>query len=161
MIVETKKFRKLATSKLGNVKTLLSEQETQTGESLRWEINDDKILYFPGVTTIEGRKDKKGNLKQSTKPGLQGKFIKGPGLLYFNQGYRVNGIQLNYDYDYSNPMEIEPNDCIIGTFDKGGLISAQLYKSLKTGAFGEPAWDFENPIVLTFKSQEGLANPEY
>lgn len=152
LINEMRRFKQLAMGKLGNVKPLLYEQpQTQhSGESLRWEINDDKVLYFPGATTIEGRKDKKGNVKPNTKPGLQGKFIKGPGVLYFNQDYNVDGIQLNYEYNYSNPVEIKKHDCIVGTFDKGGLISGSLYKNIGLGIFGEPAWDEKNPIVLNF-----------
>lgn len=153
IIVETKKFNKLISSKLGTIKPLL-ENTTQTGESLRWAINDDTVLYFPNVTTIEGRKDKKGNVRPNTKPGLQGKFIKGPGLLYFNRDYNVGGVQLNYDYDYSNPIEINKDDCIIGNFDKGGLISGSLYKSLGPGIFNEPAWDEEHPIELDLNKSQ-------
>ena len=163
LIVETKKFNKLINSKLGNVKPLLVEGETHTGESLRWEIDDDKILYFPGVTTIEGRKDedKKGKLKKSTKPGLKGKFTEGIGMLYFNQDYQPNGVQLNYKFDYSIDDEIKTNDIIIGTFEKEGLISGKLYRSLESGAFGEPAWDLDNPITLDLKAPDASSNVDF
>lgn len=53
LIVETKKFRTLVTSKLGNVKTLLSEQETQSTESTDPFDDPNHPIYQVGQTLIE------------------------------------------------------------------------------------------------------------
>jgi|694.fasta_scaffold35499_4 hypothetical protein len=151
LINETRRFKQLAVGKLGNAKPLLFEQKvtTHTGESLRWAIDSDEVAYYPGVTDIEGRKNNKGVEQKGMKPGINGNFKPGVGLLYFKRGYRQNGVQLNFNSDLSNSQEIGQYDFIVGTFDKGGLIEGKLYKNLGKGMFGEPAWDLENPTVLT------------
>jgi hypothetical protein len=150
LINESRRFKQLAVGKLGNAKPLLFEQKvtTHTGESLRWAIDSDEVAYYPGVTDIEGRKNNKGVEQKGIKPGINGNFKPGVGLLYFKRAYRQYGIQLNFETDFSNSEEISQYDFIVGTFNKSGLIEGKLYKNLGKGMFGEPSWDLENPIDL-------------
>jgi len=157
LINESRRFKQLAVGKMGNVKPLLFEQsESHTGESLRWAIDSDEVAYYPGVTDIEGRKNNKGVEQKGMKPGINGYFKPGVGMLYFKRAYRQYGIQLNFETDFSNSEEISQYDFIVGTFNKSGLIEGKLFKNNGAGIFGEPSWDLENPIVLV----QGDAYPE-
>lgn len=161
LIVKTKKFNKLIGSKLGNVMPLLedryiSEQNRTLSDTtepfnyfLRQEIRDGNIEYWPNVTELEGRKDSKGNKKQSKIPSGDNKFIEGKGLLYFLRDYPKNLLELNSAKKAGNSEEIKKDDYILGDFDKFGLVSGELHQSLGVeGIFKEPSWDPDKSITL-------------